>query len=162
MKRFLLSLIIIIVSFCLVACSFTESHAGFGLGLHYLKTVDEMEETSGFDSNALGFLGVYSFGPSLINFELDFEVVPNYALDKNLYQGSAFAFVGSTLYGGLGIGMSHFDGEMSENPFFDLRAGFKISRFDLFASYRMQDLDEVEELESNDLNSVTFGAIFKF
>ena len=162
MKRILITLLIAISPMLILATSASDAHAGFGVGLHYLKTVDDMEDSSGFDSSALGFLGVYSFGPGILNVELGVEYVPNYVFDDDLIQPSAYAFVGSFIYGGLGIGMGHLSGEWSDDPFFDLRAGVKITAFDFFASYRFQKMNEVPDLESDDLNSVTFGAILKF
>ncbi len=162
MKRILITVIIAVAPMLIRTTGATDAQAGFGVGLHYLKTVEDMGKTNGFDSSSLGFLGVFSFGPGLLNFELDFEYIPNYALDKDLLMPSAYAFVGSFIYGGLGVGKGHFNGEWADKPFFDLRAGLKITAFDFFASYRLQDLDEVDDLDSDDLNSVTFGAIFKF
>ena len=162
MKRSFNTVILAATICLLLATTATESQAGFGVGLHYLKTLDDMEETSGFDSSSLGFLGVYSFGPGMLNFELSLEYVPNYIMEEDLLQPSAYVFMGNHIYGGLGIGTSRFKGDWSEDPFFDLRAGLKITVFDFFASYRIQKLDEVTELETDDLNSVTFGAIFKF
>ncbi len=162
MKRIFLAIFLTISPFLFLASVATDAQAGFGLGLHYLKTLEDMEETSGFDSNSLGFLGVYSFGPGMLNFELSLEYVPNYILDEDLLQPSAYVFLGSNIYGGLGIGTSRFKGDWADDPFFDLRAGLKISVFDFFASYRIQKLNEVNDLETDDLNSITFGAIFKF
>lgn len=162
MKRVLITLLVVLSPVVFLATTVTDAHAGFGAGIHYLKTVEDMEETHGFDSSSLGFLGVYSFGATLLNFEFDFEYVPNFAFDKDLIQPSAYVFVGSFIYGGLGVGVAHYDGQWAEDPFYDLRAGLKIAVFDFFASYRLQKLDEINDLESDDLNSVTFGAIFKF
>jgi len=161
-KRILITLLIVGAPVLFLASTATDAHAGLGVGVHYLKTIDDMSETSGFDSSSLGFLGVYSFGPGILNFELDFEYVPNYAMDKDLTMPSAYIFVGSTLYGGVGVGVAHFNGEWADDPFYDLRAGVKIAMLDLFASYRMQKFNEISDLESDDLNSITFGAIFKF
>jgi len=158
-KKIIITLMLVIAPIMLMA---DESEAGFGLGLHYLKTVEDMGETSGFDSSSLGYLGVYSFGPGMLNFELSAEYVPNYIMDEDLFQPAAYAFIGNRIYGGLGIGIGHFKGQWANDPFFDLRAGLKISVFDFFASYRIQKLDEVTELETDDFNSVTFGALFKF
>lgn len=162
MKRFLIAFMVVLTPVLFLATSATDAEAGFGLGLHYLKTLEDMDETSGFDSNSLGFLGVYSFGPGILNFELGVEYVPNYILEEDLIQPSAYAFVGNRIYGGLGVGISRFKGDWADDPFFDLRAGIKIAVFDFFASYRMQKINEVSELETDDFNSVTFGAIFKF
>jgi len=161
-KRILITMLLAITPVLFLASMATESQAGLGVGIHYLKTVDEMESTSGFDSSFLGFLAAASYSPGFINFEVDVEYIPNYAFDKDLIQPSIYAFLGNHIYGGFGVGIGHFNGEWADDPFFDLRAGLKVMVFDFFASYRIQDLDELNDLESEDLNAVTFGAIYKF
>ncbi len=162
MKRLTTTLMIVMISFLLVGGSATESQAGFGVGLHYLNTVGEMKNTEGFDSSALGFMGVYSFGASLINFEAGLEWVPNYAFEKDMIQPQFFAFIGGFIYGGMGVGIGHINSEWQDKPFFALRGGVKVAVLDLFASYRFQKWDALEDLDTDDVNALTFGALFKF
>lgn len=162
MKRLLSTLVVLSVSLVLVAGSATPSQAGFGVGLHYLNTVGDMKDIEGFDSSALGFMGVYSFGSALLNFEAGVEWVPNYAFEKDMIQPQFFAFIGEFIYGGIGIGIGHIDSEWQDKPFFALRAGVKVTVFDLFASYRFQNMKDIDDLDSDSLDAVTFGALFKF
>ncbi len=162
MKRLFTALVIVSVSLVLVAGSATKSEAGFGLGLHYLNTVGDMKDIEGFDSSALGFMGVYSFGASLLNFEAGVEWIPNYAFEKDMIQPQFFAFIGSFIYGGVGVGIGHIDSEWQDKPFFALRGGVKVAVLDLFASYRFQNMKDIEDLDSDSLDALTFGALFKF
>lgn len=162
MKRTFTVLMVTMVSLLTLSLSATESQAGLGLGLHYLNTVGDMKDAEGFDSDAFGFMGGFSFGSSLINFEADVEWIPNYAFEKDMWQPQAYAFIGTFIYGGVGIGIGHINGDWQDNPFYALRAGVKIAMLDIFTSYRFQKWAAVENLDSDDLNSLTFGAMLKF
>ena len=161
MRRIILTLIVIMIPLTFLGVSATDSQAGFGLGLHYLNTLGDIKDAPEFDSSALGFLGAYSFGTSLINFEADLEWIPNYAGDFDMWQPQAYVFVGGFIYGGVGIGIGYIDGDWQSDPFYALRAGVKISVLDLFVSYRFQTWD-IEGLDADDLNAITFGALSKF
>jgi len=161
MRRLILTLMVIMIPLTFLGVSATNSQAGLGLGVHYLNTLGDIKDAPEFDSGALGFLGVYSFGTSLINFEGGVEWVPNYAGDFDMWQPQGYVFVGNFIYGGVGIGIGYIDGDWQSDPFYALRAGVRISVLDLFVSYRFQTWD-IEGLDADDLNSITFGALFKF
>ena len=161
MKRILLTLMVVLIPLGFVGTTATDAEAGLGLGLHYLNTLGDIKDHPDFDSSAIGFLGVYSMGVGLINFEADLEWVPNYAFGKDLFEPSAYVFAGSFLYGGVGIGIGHYNGDWMSDPFYALRVGVKFAMLDVFASYRFQKWSDVGT-ESDDLNSLTFGALFKF
>ena len=152
---------IVLIPLGFVGTTATDAEAGLGLGLHYLNTLGDIKDHPDFDSSAIGFLGVYSMGVGLINFEADLEWVPNYAFGKDLFEPSAFVFVGSFIYGGAGIGIGHYNGDWMSDPFYALRVGVKFAMLDVFTSYRFQKWSDVGT-ESDDLNSLTFGALFKF
>jgi hypothetical protein len=160
-KRILLTLMIVLIPMGFVGTTATDAEVGLGLGLHYLNTLGDIKDDENFDSSNLGFLAAYSFGPGLINFEVDVEWIPDYAYGKNMVQPSAFVFVGGFIYGGVGIGIGHVNGDWQSDPFYALRAGVKLAFLDIFASYRFQKWSDVST-DSDDLNSITFGAMFKF
>ncbi|MCK9997431.1 MAG: hypothetical protein KAH56_14245, partial [Candidatus Krumholzibacteria bacterium] len=74
---------------------------------------------------------------------------------------SAYVFVGSFIYGGVGIGIGNYNGDWLDDPFYALRAGVKFAFLDVFTSYRFQKWSDVGA-DSDDVNSLTFGAMFKF
>ena len=161
-KRILLTLMIVLIPLGFLGTTATDAEAGFGIGLHYLATLGDIKDHPEFDSGALGFLAVYSLGAGLINFEADLEWVPNYAFGEDLWEPSAYAFVGGFIYGGVGIGIGNYNGDWMSDPFYALRVGVKLAMLDIFASYRFQKWSDFDDVESDDLNSITFGALFKF
>jgi hypothetical protein len=162
MKQFNAALVITAVSLLILGAGVTDSQAGMGLGAHYLNTLGDLKDSEEFDSSAFGFLASFSGGASLIRFEADLEWLPDYAFGKDMIQPQAYAFIGNFIYGGVGIGIGHINGGWQDSPFYALRAGVNIAKFDIFTSYRFQSWDAVEDFESDDLNSLTFGALFKF
>ena len=161
-KRILLTLMIVLIPLGFVGTTATDAEAGLGLGLHYLNTLGDITDHAEFDSSAFGFLAAYSLGAGLINFEVDLEWIPDYAFGKDMIEPSAYAFVGGFIYGGLGIGIGHINSEWQSDPFYAIRAGVKFAFLDVFASYRFQKWSDLEGVESDDLNAITFGAMFKF
>ena len=161
-KRILLTLMIFLIPLGFVGTTATDAEAGLGLGLHYLNTLGDIKDHPDFDSSAFGFLAVYSLGAGLINFEADLEWVPDYAFGEDLWEPSAYAFVGGFIYGGVGIGIGNYNGDWMDDPFYAFRVGVKFAMLDVFTSYRFQKWSDLEGVESDDLNSITFGALFKF
>ena len=138
-----------------------------GGGLEYLKTLGDIKDTPGFESNAVGFLASGQFNARLIKIEGDVEWILDFGgTDKSLIQPQAYALVGSGFYGGVGVGIGYFDGKWQEDPFYALRAGidFTLGGFNLdaFALYRFQDTEVFENFGSQDLDSITFGAVIRF
>jgi hypothetical protein len=161
-KRILLTLMIVLIPLGFVGTTATDAEAGFGIGLHYLATLGDIKDNDDFDSSNFSVLGAYSLGAGLINFEVDLEWMPNYVGNYDMIQPSAYAFVGGFIYGGVGIGIGYINSQWQSDPFYALRAGVKLAFLDIFASYRFQKWSDLEGLESDDLNSVTFGAMLKF
>ena len=83
-----------------------------------------------------------------------------------MIQPQGYAMLGNLIYGGVGIGIGHIDGEWQSNPFYALRAGVDFMAgsldLDLFASYRFQKTSDLDHLGGDDLNSITFGALIRF
>jgi hypothetical protein len=161
-KRILLTLMIVLIPMGFVGTTATDAEAGLGLGVHYLNTLGDIKDHPEFDESNWGLLAAYSFGPGLINFEVDVEWIPDYAYGKNMVEPSAYVFVGGFIYGGLGIGIGHINGDWQSDPFYAIRAGVKLAFLDIFTSYRFQKWSDLEDVDSDDLNSITFGAMFKF
>ena len=162
MKRILLTLMVLLIPLGFLGATATDSQAGLGLGVHYLNTLGDLKDHAEFDSSNFGFLGAYTLGAGLINFEVDVEWIPNYVGSHDMIQPSAFAFVGGFIYGGVGMGIGYINSDWQSDPFYALRAGVKLAMLDIFTSYRFQKWSDVEGATSDDLNSLTFGAMFKF
>ena len=83
-----------------------------------------------------------------------------------MIQPQAFALLGDFLYGGVGIGISYFDGVWFSDPFYSLRAGVNLSLggldLDTYALYRFHDAEVFEDFGEQDLDSIAFGAQVRF
>lgn len=158
--------LIVLLAFC------GEAEAGGGIGLHFQHVTTDLAHAEGFNPTSLGILMAYAFGPSLVNFELDLEIIPRYGFGSGLIQPSVFLFFGSSIYGGIGVGIGMGTDSSSgagvdysqDNPFLAFRAGIKLTRFDLFVSYRLQTFNSGTSynIENDDLDSLTVGALYRF
>jgi hypothetical protein len=142
---------VIVVSLVLAVALSAPARAGHSLGggVEYLKTVGDIKDAEGFDSNA------FEWGP-------DFG-----GSGKSLIQPQAYALIGGgLLYGGLGIGTGYIDGGWWSNPFYALRAGVNLGlagvSVDVFGLYRFQNADYLDSVDQTDLDSITFGALLRF
>jgi hypothetical protein len=83
-----------------------------------------------------------------------------------MIQPQGYAMIGDFIYGGAGVGIGYIDGDFQSNPFYALRAGvdFFLGGLDLdaFASYRFQKAKDLQGFGSDDLNTITFGALIRF
>lgn len=142
--------------------------SSLGAGIHYLRTVGGIKDDPNIDWNAdsFGFVGSYQFSLPLVKIEGDLEWVPDFGgSDKSLFQPQAYGLIGGLLYGGLGIGVGHFDGDWLD-PFYALRAGVSLGltklSVDVNINYRFQSTDVGEVVRDADLDQFTLGAIVRF
>ena len=155
----------------LIACP-SVSEAKMAAGLHYHQIVTDIADVEGFDSPVLGILLAFPFGPPLINFEFDLEFLPKYGFSSGMIQPSVYIFSGSSIYGGIGTGIGIGGGaargagvsHAQDSPFLAFRAGVKLTRFDLFATYRLQAFNSGASynVQNDDLDSLTLGVLYRF
>jgi hypothetical protein len=144
----------------------------FGIGLHYLRNISELDEDlddgeGGLDQNSFGLLGSYQFGMPLLTLEGNLEYVPDYiGSDHGLVEPSFYVLTNGLIYFGGGIGIGYIDGDWQSDPFYALRAGVNLGvggiGLDVYGSYRFQEDEEIEDLTGEDLDSLTFAAVFRF
>jgi hypothetical protein len=172
MRRF------VILAFALVALIGAPGEASavlghsFGIGLHYLRNISELDEDlddgeGGFDQNSFGLIGSYQFGMPLVTLEGNVEYVMDYVgSDHGLIEPSAYVLTSGLLYLGAGIGIGYIDGDWQSDPFYALRGGVNFGlaglALDVYASYRFQQDEEIEDLTGEDLDSLTLAAVFRF
>ena len=163
------SLCLLVVSLVLAGALAAPAQAAgrFGGGVHYLKTLGDIKDNDEFDEDALGFLVSYQFDAIVLRVEGDVEWIPDYGGTGNaLVQPQAFALLGDFLYGGVGVGISYFDGVWFNDPFYSLRAGvdFTLGGLDLdaYALYRFHEGEVFEDFGQQNLDSITFGAQIRF
>ncbi len=147
----------------------SASHAMFslGAGIHYMKTVGDIKDAPEFDENAYNLVASAQMSLLMFKVEGDVEWVPDYGgSDESLLMPQVLVLFGGLLYGGAGIGSGYIDGEWFDKPFYSLRLGVDIPLgpigVDINANYRFMDTSVFESADSEDLDSVTFGAIVRF
>jgi hypothetical protein len=138
-----------------------------GAGAHYMKTVGDVENSSGFNSDALNLLVAGRMNLSLLKLEFDSEWALDYGgSSKTLWIPQVFGVVGGLIYGAVGIGSGYIDGNWFDRPVYTLRAGVNLplSRLalDVNANYQFMNSKALENLNSSDLDAVTLGATLWF
>lgn len=165
MKR---TVILAVAALCvLFAASASQAGLSLGAGIHYLKTVGDIADAPEFDSSAFNVVASAQMGLGLFKIEGDVEWVSDYGgSGESLLLPQAFVLVGGLLYGGAGIGTGYIDGTWFDGPFYALRVGVDIPLgpvgIDINANYRFMNTAAFEEMGSEDLDSITFGAIVRF
>jgi len=139
-----------------------------GAGVHYMETVGDIKDAEGFDTSAFNLVVAAKMGLGLITIEGDSEWVLDYGgSDKTLWLPQVFGLVGRRLiYLGAGIGAGYVDGEWFDHPIYTLRAGVNLPlgpvSVDVNANYQFMSSSVAEDIDSEDLDSVTFGAVVWF
>lgn len=159
----------ILVTVLLMAGGMTddaECQHRIGGGIHYLRTLGSIKDHPEWDSNAIGYMLSYQYVFGSIRLEGDLEWVPDYGgLNKTLFQPQAWLLLGKLIYLSAGIGGSYIDGDWFDNPFYGLRAGVNLTligvNFDGFTSYRFQSSNVFEDINEEDLDALTFGALVR-
>jgi hypothetical protein len=119
------------------------------------------------ESNAFSVLASYQFAGPLLKFEADVEYMFDlFGTDEDAWLPQAYVLAGGMIYGGLGIGMSYFNGDWSSDPFYNLRAGVELPltniKLDVYATYQFWSDDDLKALTGDDLDSITFAAVARF
>ena len=159
--------LIVALTLCAGVASATPRLLQFGAGAHYMNTVGDIKDAEGFDTDALNLLLAAKRSAVLFNVELDSEWSLNFGgSDKTLWMPQLFGLMGRMIYGGAGIGTGYIDGEWFDKPIYSLRGGviLPLRRFsvDVNATYQFMSFDQLESADTDDLDSVTFGAILWF
>lgn len=163
----------LIIAFSIVVmCSCPSgSVANPAFGLNFHQSMTDLGDVEGFNSSALGLLVAFPFGPPVINFEIGLEFIPKYFTGDGVMQTSLFVMTGRFVYGGIGTGIGlggnanqYSSVPAQQSPFIALRAGIKLTKFDLFTSYRWQTYNSGAgyTVENDDLDSLTFGGLYRF
>jgi len=107
-------------------------------------------------------------GLGLITIEGDSEWALDYGgSDHTLWLPQVFALVGLRfIYLGAGIGIGYLNQEWFDHPTYSLRAGLILPlgpvAVDLNANYQFMNSSAFDAVDSEDLDSITFGAIVWF
>lgn len=147
------------------------SASQLGVGLHYLRAIEEFEGVDEVSRNDVSVFGTMTIPFLLARVEGNVEWAPDYlGSEESLIQPAAYGLMPFGLfYGGVGIGIGYLtgdDGGWASSPFYALRAGTQIGfgglAVDAFASYRFQSASFVDGAEDVDLDTLTLAAQVKF
>ena len=143
-----------------------HAESRIGGGVHYLHNLGDIDEGN-FDKDAFSVLGSYQWAGPLLKLEADVEYVFDlFGTGEGAWQPQAYALVGGLIYGGAGIGISHFNGDWADDPFYNLRGGVDLPLggldLDAFATYTFWNSDDLKSLSGDDWDSITFAAVLRF
>jgi len=145
----------------------TEGYArdSLGFGVHYLETIDDIDDASGLDEDSIAWTIVFQGGADDF-FSLDIEVVltPDFlGSDEDLISPQVLVQLGSGLYAAGGAGINYYDGEFANEPYFILRAGLTMEilpgvLLDINGNYTAtgDSLDDIDE--DIDTDTIMLGA----
>jgi len=137
-----------------------------GGGIHYLHSLEQIKDSEEFDENSLGYLGSLQLSSAGITVEGLAEYIPDYlGFDENLVMPQVYLLLGQLIYVGAGAGWGYYNKDWTDDPFYALRAGVNVGRdplgLDVFATYRFMKWKVLENVDSEDWNSITFGAVLR-
>lgn len=166
-KRFVALLSCVVAVGILAQAGTAAAGLRLGGGIHYLRTLGDIKDAEGFDENAIGIMASATYSFAMVRVEGDVEFIPDFGgTDEAMWQPQAYALVGNFIYGGIGTGIGYIDGDWQSEPFFALRAGvdFVLAGLDLdaFTTYRFQKDEDLKGFGSDDLDTITFGALIRF
>ena len=168
MNRSLIALLSLVLA---VTIAVPAAAAQFGVGLHYLRTLDDQGFGEDFKQNDFALFGSITIPVAIVRIEGQLEWVPDYiGSDENLFQPAAYGLLDiGPIYGGAGIGVGYLTGDFggwATNPFYALRAGIDLGlggiNVDVFASYRFQSANFAEGAQNLDLDKLTLAAQIRF
>lgn len=145
------------------------NNPSLGIGGYYQKTLGDIKEDESFDEDAISWLLAWQSDLSKwFALELDLEFTLDYGgSDEILYLPQGYLLAGDKLYAGAGIGMGYLDGSWADDPMYAFRLGLNIplgQRFaiDINANYRFQNSAAFDDIDGEDADSITFGALLRF
>jgi len=145
-----------------------DSRHSIGIGGHYLLTVGDIEKDDDFDEDAIGWLVSYQFAlDDLLTLEANLEFDLDYGgSDETFYLPQAYVLFGDWIYVGAGIGFGYIDSEWLDDPVYMFRGGLDIPlgdtlHVDINANYRFMSSSVFDEIDEEDSDAITFGAVLR-
>ncbi len=147
----------------------TNANAGFNIGggLHYLYAMGDIDtDNLDLSKNSFGVIGSVQRAGAMFTLEGNVEYIFDYAgTGDGMWEPSAYALLGSMIYGGAGIGIDQIDSEWTD-PWYALRGGVNLPLggmgLDLYGTYRFWSDDDLKNLTGDDADSITFSAVLRF
>jgi hypothetical protein len=162
--------VLAISGFAILVLAATAFGGGrIGAGVHYWKTLDDID-LGDIDESGVSWVITYQYGaPSLLKFQADLEIFPKKfaGFQENALAPEALIILGKSIYAGAGIGTYYSDGEFADSPFYLLRAGLDLEIvpmlfLDVNANYRFEHWNNIgQTLEDIDTDVITLGAALR-
>lgn len=141
---------------------FARAGLRLGGGIHYWRTIEDIEQEEKFDEDGVAWVVSLQLCPApLWRIEADLEIFPDGFGNQpdTTYAPQAYLIVGNWLYAAAGIGINYADGDFAEDPFHVLRAGLDLPiiqdrlHLDLYGRYQFMEWDDIDV----DTDTVIFG-----
>lgn len=137
-----------------------------GAGANYWVALDDIDSDE-VDDDGFSYLLSYQHWWDFLGVELDIELLPD-RFGESASAPEAYLLLGSTIYGGVGMGLMRSDGSFADDPFYALRAGLNLELLphiylDISANYRFNDSVQLENDDTDiDTDTVFLGAAVRF
>ncbi len=137
-----------------------------GVGANYWLALDDIESDA-IDDDGFSYLVSYQHWWDFLGVEVDMEFLPD-RFGETAYAPEAYILLGSTIYGGVGMGLMRSDGSFADDPFYALRAGLNLELLpsvflDIYANYRFNDSTQLEGDDTDiDTDTVFLGTAIRF
>ncbi len=166
MKRSIWTWIGLAVVVALVAATpASAAEHRFGGGIHYWRTLDDLEDDFALEDSGTAYVLSYQILPAgIFRFEGALEYFPEEfgGAEQEVFSPQVYILVGHGLYAGVGTGVlysSDLEDDVSD-PFYALRGGFELTliprvHLDLNANYRAEAWNELGNV---DVDTLTLGA----
>jgi len=150
--------------FAAMPCAAEIEH-GIGVGVHYLKAIGDID--SDFDEDGLSYVVSYRFRPvELLALQVEVEMYPDefLGLEERMFAPQGLLVLGKVIYIGAGIGVTYYDGDFANDPFFMFRAGLELEllpsfSIDIHGNYMFTEWDDLDESGRDiDSDTITLGA----
>lgn len=166
MKKLLLLMLLLSAAAVATPGAAADAHR-LGGGINYWVTLEDIEiNGKEFEDDGVAYLVSYQYWPSLFGLEIDLELLPD-RFGETAVAPQAYALIGRSIYGGVGVGIVYSDDDFAEEPFFALKAGFNLELLpglyaDIYGNYRFNDSVELKREDTNiDTDTVFLGAALR-
>lgn len=169
MKRWVWLVLVGVCTMMIVGMSAKAEGLLIGGGGHYWTVIDDIDTDNLNDDGVAYFVSVQARMAEIFKLGVDVERFPEdfIVADEDVYAPQAYITVGTAIYAGIGIGKFYADGEWSEDPFYNIRAGLDLevipSLFlDINANYRFMDWESTDTLDDDvSGETITLGAALR-
>ncbi len=162
MKRLLL--MSMILGLAMSAGNLQAGEHRIGGGVNYWVAVEDLGDS---DDDGFSYLLSYQHWWDFLGIEADIELLPD-RFGETASAGELYLLLGSTIYGGAGVGWLRADGDFADEPFFAFKAGLNLEMLpslylDISANYRFNDSAQLEDDDTDiDTDTVFLGAALRF